>query len=276
MERHYVILGHSTIDPTNKRFKAEKFPNNGKKYKLILPVKCGQSLQGDELYQHIFFYNNILNKFVKGENVINNIKKTLTPKYFNILNNRHNLTKRGIERNVYNKTYPNQQVQFSAFKPAKPMQFGVFSLNNNKPFNIMSKINLSVRSIAPRPVNKTIGFSVKELINIISQNVKARNTREQTKTNKVSIMGHYCRALKGINFPSIRHTGVEVTNKYGKEREYPPKTFKRLLSARRIKGNRFELGRHRSAVQKQVVHALAAVLKTPPHKKVSRKLATNK
>ena len=88
--KKYVILGHSSA---NERTKQNNLPNGINK--LILPVACGQSLQADSLYQTIYFYNNIANKFINGGNVRGNIIRKRGQQFYNVfLNKNHKISER--------------------------------------------------------------------------------------------------------------------------------------------------------------------------------------
>jgi hypothetical protein len=184
MNRQYVILGHSSMSNNPV---LEKVPPG---VKLIFQVKCGQSLSSNRVLRPVFRKINIATKYARGNNVVPNIKN-YNENGFNFLNENFQLTKRGVERFVFNGNkgdmYPSQVITLTPFVAKEgyaPSHSGVYKV----PINILSNNNISNKSIVR--VNQKIRIPLKKLLEMAKTNANGKN---------VVVYGQFCRALRNFN-----------------------------------------------------------------------------
>ena len=185
MNHQYVILGHSSI--SNNPILEQVPPG----VKLIFQVKCGKSLSSNRVLRPVYNSINLATKYARGNDVIQNIKNAYGQNQFQFMNNNFHLTKRGLERFVYNGNkgdmYPSQMVSLA---PANiqngyaPLYSGVYKV----PINILSNTNISNKSI--QPVNQKSRVPLK----ILLKRVKA-----DANGKPVVVYAQFCRSLKRFN-----------------------------------------------------------------------------
>lgn len=251
MTRQYVILGHSEL---NANAPIQNVPEG---LKLVLPAKCGQSLSRNMVFQHPYFFPKVTKRLLAGKNVTKNMKKTMPPNYFKHVNNIYNISRKGVERSVYNKKFQNQMVTFSQPEVRNgqiALHFGVYRL----PLDILAQRNISNKSLVPLPNKGKSEAPLSGLLRLIKKNAGSNK--------KVTVFGHFCRSLQRINMPNTKKRPIEIVGSR-KIHKVAHKSFKKLMTLRST-SHKLGLTNRRIHTKRGFINLLAAKLKDPAHSRL--------
>lgn len=260
MTKEYVILAHSNI---NKKAPIRNVPEN---LKLVLPAKCGQSLSRNMVFQHPYFFPNVVKKLLAGKNVTENLKRTMDPAYYRHVNRFFNVSRKGVQHTVYNKKFQNQTLSFSQPEVRNgqiALHFGVYRL----PLDILAQKNISNKSLLRLPSNNsTFEASLSGILRLIKKNAGSNKN--------VSVFGHFCRSLKRINIPDTKRKPIEITGDR-KVHRVAHKSFKKLMTLRSTP-HKLGLTGRRIHTKRGFINLLAAKLKDPNHVTRVKNITRNK